>query len=60
MTPAVLWEALWPGVQVFYAPLGAVYEPPSAELVALTSADDGPQPAGLGKFNVANRYLSES
>ena len=39
--PAALREALQPGAQVFCTPPGAVDEPPAAELVALTPADDG-------------------
>lgn len=39
---------------MFRAPPGAVDEPPAAELVALTPADDCAQSAALRKFNVAN------
>lgn len=45
--PAALREAPQPGAQVFCAPQGAVDEPPAAELVALTAADDGAQSAAL-------------
>ena len=57
--PATPREALQPGAQVFRAPPGAVDEPPAAELVALTPADDGAQSAALRKFNVANLQRGE-
>ncbi len=44
---------------MFRAPPGAVDEPPAAELVALTPADDGAQAAALRKFNVANLQRGE-